>query len=141
MTDHVYKTIADLKPAEPKTGLEIVEVFQNEKSRQMTVGELVAFDAYDCAVAVGPVLTTDNQCFIIQNKTTGEKITVTLPENMNPQRARTITIVVYGKANEIAWPETIFWNDGILPQLGENVTVIGLLWDGLNLHGTVGIGY
>lgn len=53
MIDHVYKTIADLQPADQKTGQELVEVFQNGRSRSMHVADLVAFDAYDCVVAVG----------------------------------------------------------------------------------------
>ena len=101
----------------------------------------IVFDRYDVAAldVTGTTLSLDvskNNVFRFSG-TSDKGITfANLPASA---RSQPIVLIVTGKGGNMSWTNTILWSRGEAVALGDNLTIITLLWTGSQLIGQVGM--
>lgn len=133
-----FTTAAELPPAGPKTGAEIVEVIQGGQAVRMTTAGIAKVDRYDLLISAtsGALDAAVSMNYTLDNTAATAK-TITFA-GFTANRAITAVIKIKGNAGNLTWPGTIVWNNSVAPTLGTTSTIVVLYWDGTEMIGMQG---
>lgn len=101
-------------------------VQQPDQSYKLEKANLGSYDL-DVVITTGPINLAKTQIAVV-NVTTNRTISFTNAPGSN--RAMSVLVKLKGKAGTVTWPAGIKWHSGSAPELGDDYTLVSLLWDG-----------
>lgn len=132
------RTTLDLNLVEgPVSSQSIVEIIQDGKSVQCTVGEFTKRDTANYNIVADVTIDASvSQTSVIDNSTSSAKtINIT---GAPAGRAQTFVFVINGAAGVISWANPIVWDKNTQPKPGATRTLVAIFWDGASFTGVQG---
>lgn len=124
--DTIWSSIKAEEWDEKAVYSELGYVKQLDDSYKLEKANIGAYDL-DVVVTTGSIDLAKTQIAVV-NVTTNRTISFTNAPSAN--RAMCVIIKLKGKAGTVTWPVGIKWHSGNAPELGDDYTLVSLLWDG-----------
>lgn len=118
--------------------LEVKEAPKDGKNYVRRNGQWVVVDRYDLAMisSTGEVDAAVGNRFVMENGAAGTRALSF--KNLPANRAMTLVVFVRGNTGTITWPAEVKWINTLAPELGTNVSIVIIFWDGVRFLGTSG---